>query len=73
MEGKISWGEQPPQKTYLHYIGKKTIWFYSLLKMVYFFFIYKTQNTKNSALNDTYTNATGNLILLLKVRKMCPI
>ena len=54
MEGKISWGEQPPQKTYLHYIGKKTIWFYSLLKMVYFFFIYKTQNTKNSALNDTY-------------------
>ena len=44
-----------PKKTYLHYIGKKTIWFSSLLKDGIFFFIYKTtQNTKNSALNDTY-------------------
>ena len=43
-----------PKKTYLHYIGKKTIWFSSLLKNGIFFFIYKTQNTKNSALNDTY-------------------
>ena len=27
-----------PKKTYLHYIGKKTIWFSSLLKDGIFFF-----------------------------------
>ena len=30
-----------PKKTYLHYIGKKTIWFSSLLKDGIFFFIYE--------------------------------
>ena len=36
-----------PKKTYLHYIGKKTIWFSSLLKDgTIFFFIYKNQTQK---------------------------